>query len=61
MTQVARDLGINYNVLARWKRQLEESGQPGTATSRWLEAENNQLKCDNDVLRQELVGGSVLF
>lgn len=54
VAQGARDLGLNYNMLARWKRELQanpERAFPGKGNAQ--EEENERLRRDNEVLRQE--------
>ncbi len=54
VAQGARDLGINYNMLARWKRELQLNGErafPGKG--RPQDEEMDRLKRENEVLRQE--------
>jgi len=54
IAQAARDLGLNDNVLARWKKELAVQGEqafpgPGRAP----EDELAQLRRENEVLRRE--------
>jgi transposase len=54
MAQAARDLGINDNVLARWKKELGQQGEqafPGTGRAQ--EDELAQLRREVEVLRRE--------
>ena len=54
IAQAARDLGLNDNVLARWKKELTQQGEqafPGTG--RTQEDELAQLRRENEVLRRE--------
>ena len=54
VAQGARDLGLNYNMLARWKRESEASGGrafPGKGNSQ--DEELDRLKRENEILRQE--------
>ena len=56
VAQVARELGINVNVLYRWRQQLRadpEQAFPGKGNSRPQEEENRLLRRDNLRLRQE--------
>jgi transposase len=54
MAQVARDLGLNYNVLARWKRQLAAKGERAFPGKGHPENEElARLRREVDVLRQE--------
>lgn len=50
----ARDLGLNYNMLARWKRELQANGErafPGKGNSQ--QEENDRLRREVEILRQE--------
>ena len=52
--QTARDLGINPNLIHKWRNRLEEDGErafPGHGNPR--DAELAQLQRDNKRLRQE--------
>ena len=52
--QAARDLGLNYNMLARWKRESQAKGEqafPGKG--RPEDVELDRLRRENEVLRQE--------
>ena len=52
--QAARDLGINENLLGRWKKQLESNGErafPGQGQPR--DEELARLRREVEVLRQE--------
>lgn len=55
VAEIARDLGVNGNIVYRWRRQF---GQEATSQSHGrskveLEAEVKQLRRENAVLRQE--------
>lgn len=55
ITEAARNLGVNENMLGRWKREIEGGGegsqgfQGGTA----LQAELNRLRKENKRLKME--------
>jgi transposase len=54
LAQAARDLGINDNLLGRWKKQLESNGEqafPGQGQPR--DEELARLRREVEVLRQE--------
>jgi len=54
--EVARDLGINPNVLYRWKREYEkdqEKAFPGKGKLRGEEDENRRLKKELEEVREE--------
>ena len=54
LAQAARDLGINNNLLGRWKKQLEGNGErafPGQGQPR--DEELARLRREVEVLRQE--------
>lgn len=60
LTQVARNLGINPNMLGRWRKQLSEPDKtafPGNGTARDQELANlrrelKQIKKERDFLRE---------
>lgn len=58
LSQAARSLDINDNVLRRWKREFDEqaSGQPLTLDERdelkRLRKENRELKMEKDILKK---------
>ncbi len=62
VSQVARDLGINDNLLFRWKQRLENTPQkqkpfPGQGNARdeemaKLHRENLRLKEENEILKK---------
>jgi transposase len=54
MAQVARDLGLDGNLVSRWKKEAQENGQrafPGPGHPQ--EEELSRLRRENEVLRQE--------
>ena len=54
IAQAARDLGLNDNVLSRWKKELAQQGEqafPGQGRAQ--EDELAQLRRENEVLRRE--------
>jgi transposase len=54
MAQVARDLGLDDNLVSRWKREAQENGQrafPGQGHPQ--DEELARLRRENEVLRQE--------
>ena len=54
LAQAARDLGLNDNLLGRWKKQLESDGEqafPGQGQPR--DEELARLRREVEVLRQE--------
>jgi transposase len=56
VAQAGRDLGVNPNLLARWKKELQnDSSQafPGTGHLKPEEEELRQLRRENALLRQE--------
>lgn len=54
MTQAAQDLGLSYNVLARWKREsLSKGEQAFPGKGRPEDPELDRLRRENEVLRQE--------
>jgi len=56
IAQAGRDLGINPNVLARWKKQFQDDGTqafPGTGHLKPEEEELRRLRRENALLRQE--------
>jgi transposase len=53
---VARELGVNPNLLYRWEAELAEAKQVGT-TRMGLKAEREELsrlRSENQILKQEL-------
>ncbi len=56
VAETARELGINANLLGRWKRQLAEEGEeafPGKGRLKPLEEEIRRLQGEVKRLRQE--------
>lgn len=56
VAETARELGINANLLGRWKRQLAEDGEeafPGKGRLKPLEEEVRRLQGEVKRLRQE--------
>jgi transposase len=54
MAQVARDLGLNDNMVSRWKKEAQQNGQrafPGQGHPQ--DEELSRLRRENEVLRQE--------
>ena len=54
MAQVARDLGLNDNMVSRWKKESEQNGQrafPGQGHPQ--DEELSRLRREVEVLRQE--------
>ena len=54
IAQVARDLGLNDNMVSRWKKEAEHNGQrafPGQGHPQ--DEELSRLRRENEVLRQE--------
>jgi transposase len=54
IAQAARDLGINDNMLSRWKKQFEQNSQqafPGQGHPQ--DEELTRLRRENEVLRRE--------
>jgi transposase len=54
MAQVARDLGLDDNLVSRWKKEAQENGPrafPGQGHPQ--DEELARLRRENDVLRQE--------
>ena len=53
VAQIARELGINDNVLYRWRRQFGQTASPNGHNLAALEAEVKHLRRENAILRQE--------
>lgn len=54
IAQVARDLGLNDNMVSRWKKEAEQNGErafPGQGHPQ--DEELARLRRENEVLRQE--------
>jgi transposase len=55
-TQIARDLGISDSALSKWCKEFSERGEeafPGKGHQTTVEEENNRLRREVEVLRQE--------
>jgi transposase len=61
IAEAARNLGLNYNMLGRWKRESEEledvfrgNGKltPDQLELRQLKAENRQLRMEREILKK---------
>jgi transposase len=62
ISQAARNLDINMNMLRRWKRQIEEQGQnvfpgkghllPDQEELHRLREENKRLRMERDILKK---------
>ena len=56
IAQAGKDLGVNPNVLARWKKEFQNDNAqafPGTGHLRPEEEELRRLRRENALLRQE--------
>ena len=56
VTEVAEGLGVNRNLLSRWKVQFEQSGEvafPGHGRQTDVEEENRRLRKELAIARQE--------
>jgi len=56
IAQAGKDLGVNPNVLARWKKELQGDNSqafPGTGHLKPEEEELRRLRRENALLRQE--------
>ena len=56
IAETARELGVNPNLLGRWKRQLTDDGEqafPGKGRMKPLEEENRRLQLELKRVRQE--------
>jgi transposase len=56
VAQIARELGINDNLLYRWRQELGQQGPQkadGDLSAAELVAELKRLRQENEVLRQE--------
>ena len=62
IAEASRNLGINYNMLSRWKIEREKSGEhafpskghmaPEQAELSRLKAENKRLRMERDILKK---------
>jgi len=62
IAEAARNLGINANMLGRWKRERERHGEhafpgkgsmtPDQAELHRLQAENKRLRMERDILKK---------
>ena len=55
ISEAARNLGINENMLGRWKREIEGGGEEtaGLAGGTAMQAELNRLRKENKRLKME--------
>jgi transposase-like protein len=53
MAQVTRDLGLNDNLVSRWKKEAEQNGQRAFPGQGPQDEELARLRRENEVLRQE--------
>jgi len=55
ITEAARNLGVNENMLGRWKREIEGGGEvaQGFQDGSTLQAELNRLRKENKRLKME--------
>jgi len=55
IAEAARNLGINANMLGRWKREAEDggSGTPDSPSAKDLQAELTRLRKENHRLKME--------
>ena len=55
VAEAARNLGVNANLLGRWKKESEQSGNEFTSTGSMasLQAELKRLKKENKHLKME--------
>ena len=61
IAEAARNLGLNYNMLGRWKKESEEGEDafrgngkltPDQLELRRLQAENRQLRMEREILKK---------
>jgi len=64
ITEAARNLGVNVNMLGRWKREFEGGGEDGSglkggasmqAELTRLRKENKRLKMEREILKKAAV------
>jgi len=55
ITEAARNLGVNENMLGRWKRETEGVGEapPGLQSGMAMQSELNHLRKENKRLKME--------
>ncbi|MBA3029624.1 MAG: transposase [Desulfobacteraceae bacterium] len=55
ITEAARNLGVNENLLGRWKREIEGGGEgsPAVQSGTAIQSELNQLRKENKRLKME--------
>ena len=55
VAEAARNLGVNVNMLGRWKREIEGGGEesPGLKGGTALQVELNRLRKENKRLKME--------
>ena len=55
IAEAARNLGVNENMLGRWKREIEGGGEeaPGIAGVTAMQSELNRLRKENKRLKME--------
>ena len=55
IAEAARNLGVNENMLGRWKREIEGGGEeaPGIAGGTAMQSELNRLRKENKRLKME--------
>ena len=54
IAQAARDLGLNDNMVSRWKKEAEQNGQRAfSGQGHPQDEELSRLRRENEVLRQE--------
>ncbi len=56
IAEVSRNLGINYNMLCRWKKELSESDSVEVDALKFelkrLQKENKRLEMNRDILKK---------
>lgn len=55
ITEAARNLGVNENLLGRWKREIEDVGEESSSlqSATAMQAELNKLRKENKRLKME--------